>query len=150
MYFGPSYLQVKVHPGTNTSDLQQAAAFLYPLSIPQLCCKLFSCLLSCSSAAVYLHAHIFLCEEPDPHIPNTLAAFSCSKWPSLWQRLLSSKFREALSTNYERRDATAFCVKPRFDGLLWLQSPISSGHSRDLATCGLAPCAQRGEGNSFL
>lgn len=50
--------------------------------------------------------HIFLWEEPEPHTPNTFTAFSHSKWPLLWQQQLNSKFREAFSTNYERRDAT--------------------------------------------
>lgn len=71
-----------------------------------------SCLLGSLHAAPqqrrYMHI-VFLCEEPEPHNRNMLAACSHPKWLSLWQQLLNSKFREALSTNHERRDARVLC-----------------------------------------
>lgn len=99
---------------------------------------------------MYACIYIFLCDKPEPHIPNTFTAFSFSKWLLLWQQLLNSKFKEALSTNYRRRDATALCVKPQFESPTWLQSLVDPGHPGDLATCGLAPSVQCGGGNRFL
>lgn len=140
-----------MHPGTNTSDLQQVAAFsVSPVHLSDLVQAV------CLAPLMQLHStartciYIFLCDESESYIPNTLAVFSHSKWPSLWQQLLNSNFRKTLSTNYERRHATAFCVKLWFDGPRWLQLLVAPGHPGHLATCGLAPSAQRGTGNSFL
>lgn len=106
-HFSLALSSLQVHPGTNNSSLHQAS----PLSIPPVPPSdlMHS---ACLAPFMQLHSsvctcrHIFLWEEPEPHTPNTYTAFSHSKWPLLWQQQLNSKFREAFSTNYERRDET--------------------------------------------
>lgn len=98
---------LRVHPGTNSSNLHQASSLSIPPVPPSDLMQT-----ACLAPLMQLHSkvctcrHIFLWEEPEPHTPNMYTAFSHSKWPLLWQQQLNLKFREAFSTNYERRGET--------------------------------------------
>lgn len=109
-----------------------------------------NCLLGSSHAALqcmYMQTCIFIWEEPEPHTPNTHTAFPHSKWPLLWQQQLNTKFREAFSTNYERRDET---LGKAMHGLVAHCGSIHRLLWDTLGTLPLVVCHLLGAGNSFL